>query len=98
MGENNNLIGRLVHSIQGRDNGKYYLVWRELENGFVLLVDGDNRKILNPKKKSVKHLEITDVVLDNIRTKILENKKIFDAEIYSNIKKTQISNSENEEV
>lgn len=97
MGENNNLIGRLVHSIQGRDNGKSYLVWRELENGFVLLVDGDNRKILNPKKKSVKHLEITDVVLDNIRTKILEDKKIFDAEIYSNIRKAQISNSENEE-
>lgn len=90
--ETENLIGHLVHSTQGRDNGKAYLVWQVIDENFVLLVDGDARKIANPKKKRIKHIEISSIVLENIKNKILNNLKVFDAEIYSNIKKVENSN------
>ena len=94
MGETDSLIGHIVHSTQGRDNGKSYLVWQEIDKDYVLLVDGDAKKIANPKKKRKKHLEVTDIVLENIKTKILNKSKVFDAEVYSNLKKAEISKTQ----
>ena len=53
-------IGFLVRSIQGRDKGKVYVVYRLVDKDFVELVNGDTRKIDNPKRKRVKHIEVVD--------------------------------------
>ena len=97
MGETDSLIGHVVHSTQGRDNGKSYLVWQELDKDYVLLVDGDAKRIAKPKKKKKKHFKDTGIVLENIKTKILNNSKVFDAEIYSNLKKVEISKNQEED-
>ena len=53
-------IGKIVKSKQGRDKGKVYVVYEIVDNDFVKLVNGDTRKIDNPKKKRVKHLDVVD--------------------------------------
>ena len=96
MGETDSLIGHIVLSTQGRDNGQSYLVWQELDKDYVLLVDGGAKKIAKPKKKRKKHLQDTGMVLENIKTKILSKSKVFDAEIYSNLRKAEISKNQEE--
>ncbi len=49
--------GQLVRSLAGRDKGKHYLVLQELDQKFVLLVDGRRRPVARPKKKNRAHLQ-----------------------------------------
>lgn len=49
--------GQLVRSLAGRDKGKHYLVLRELDQKYVLLVDGRRRPVVRPKKKNKAHLQ-----------------------------------------
>lgn len=48
-------VGNAVYSRAGRDKGELYLVMK-LEGDFAYLTDGKKRKISNPKKKRLKHL------------------------------------------
>ena len=50
--------GGVVQSVQGRDDGHYYVIAEVLNGGFVLVVDGKTRTLENPKKKNVKHLRL----------------------------------------
>lgn len=49
-------LGDLVLSKAGRDGGEIFLVV-DVDGGFVKIVDGKIRKVSNPKKKKIKHLE-----------------------------------------
>ncbi len=49
--------GQLVRSLAGRDKGKHYLVLRELDHKYVLVVDGHRRPVARPKKKNKAHLQ-----------------------------------------
>ncbi len=49
--------GQLVRSLAGRDKGKHYLVLQELDEKYVLLVDGRRRPVARPKKKNKAHLQ-----------------------------------------
>jgi len=49
--------GQLVCSLAGRDKGKHYLVLQELDEKYVLLVDGRRRPVTRPKKKNKAHLQ-----------------------------------------
>jgi hypothetical protein len=46
-----------------------------------MLVDGKLRKVDNPKKKKVKHIQQTNDVLEQINIKLCAKEKVFDAEI-----------------
>lgn len=59
-------VGQVATSIAGRDSGKPYIVVRVLDERFVLLADGDTRRIKNPKKKNVRHLIFHDYVIDEV--------------------------------
>ena len=48
--------GRVVLSTQGRDEGRYFVVLKVIDENFVLMADGLTRRIDHPKKKKVKHL------------------------------------------
>ncbi len=52
--------GQLVRSLAGRDKGKHYLVLWELDQKYVLLVDGRRRPFARPKKKNKAHLQRYD--------------------------------------
>jgi len=50
------LPGYVVFSKKGRDKGRYFVVLYTLDAEFVLMSDGNTRKIDRPKKKRRKHL------------------------------------------
>lgn len=55
--------GSLVYSIAGRDKGTLFLVLKR-DGEFVYLADGNTRKVENPKKKKLKHVNKTNTLLD----------------------------------
>lgn len=50
-------IGDVVKSIAGRDKDKLFLVCK-IENGFVFLANGKERKTTKAKRKKVKHIKL----------------------------------------
>ena len=80
-------VGSIVYSRAGRDEGRYIMVTAILDDSYVSIVDGSVRKLAKPKKKKIKHLKNTGEVLDNIAGKILTSAKIYDAEIFSALRK-----------
>ncbi len=51
------MTGYFVYSMAGHDKGKVYLIIKE-ETDYVWLVDGETRKLSNPKRKNKKHIQI----------------------------------------
>ena len=56
--------GRVVLSTQGRDEGRYFVVLKVIDEQFVLMADGLTRKVDHPKKKKVKHLRPKPIVVE----------------------------------
>ena len=75
-------IGSVVLSTQGRDKGMYFVVV-SVGKDVVYLADGGMRKLNAPKKKNVKHVSYSGVVLESIAVKLAESKKVFDSEVKS---------------
>ena len=80
-------IGSVVYSRAGRDEGNFFIVYGILDDSYVLLVDGDIRKLDKPKKKKLKHVKNTGEVIQTLAEKILISAKIYDAEVYSALRK-----------
>lgn len=80
------IIGNLVISLAGRDKNNIYIVYR-YDGKYVYVVDGNLHKIINAKKKNLKHIKILNYKNEAIKNKITTNAKVFDSEIFSCIKK-----------
>ena len=78
-------LGGLVRSTSGRDAGRLFIIQEICENGFVYVTDGMLRKVANPKKKNIKHLELKPVRFEAIAAKFDEGSKVFDQEVASAI-------------
>ena len=59
-------LGEVVKSKAGRDKGRYFIVRENAGEEYVLIVDGDLRKLEKPKKKKIKHLEGTGDVIEEL--------------------------------
>ena len=55
--------GMAVTSKTGHDFGKTYIIY-EVDEKYIYLVDGEIRKIANPKKKKKKHVQIIKQIMD----------------------------------
>ena len=55
-------IGTVVKSLKGRDKDKYFCVVC-IEDGYVHLCDGKERKLSNPKHKKIKHIKVAQAKL-----------------------------------
>lgn len=62
--------GDIVISRAGRDKGRALIVLDRLDENFVLLVDGDLRRIEKPKKKKIIHLQKTKRMTDRLEEAI----------------------------
>ncbi len=51
---------KVVKSVAGHDEGKFYCVIWEAQ-GFAQIVNGKTRKLHNPKRKNLKHLETVNM-------------------------------------
>ncbi|NLC02904.1 MAG: hypothetical protein GX947_10010 [Tissierellia bacterium] len=66
-------IGQVVKSKAGRDKDRIFLVLHIIDHENVFIVDGDLRKLENPKKKKIKHLIVYKKVIEELQD-IEENK------------------------
>ena len=72
-------IGTVVKSLKGRDKDKYFCVVC-IEDEYVLLCDGKERKLAKPKRKKIKHVQITQAKL---QTQTLQEDKHINKAIKS---------------
>ena len=49
--------GMLAKSKAGHDKGNVYVIY-DVDDTYVYLIDGNIRKIENPKKKKIKHVQV----------------------------------------
>lgn len=85
-------IGQLVKSKAGRDKGRLFVII-EIEEEYVYLVDGSLRKLEKPKKKKIKHIQPTHLIVESLKEKILNDQKILNAEIRKIIELNQSENN-----
>jgi len=62
-------LGQVVKSRAGRDKGKIFLVFNIIDEQNVSIVDGDLRKLENPKQKKLKHLIVYNEILQELKDK-----------------------------
>lgn len=74
-------LGQIVHSKAGRDKNRYFIVVGIIDDDYVLVADGQLRKIDSPKKKKIKHLVFHNKYDDNTQRMLKENMKISDADL-----------------
>ncbi|MFZ5966770.1 MAG: hypothetical protein ACOYVK_06310 [Bacillota bacterium] len=70
------VIGQVVKSKAGRDRGRVFVVVDIVDEQYVLLVDGDLRKVDKPKKKKVKHLTKYNMISDEIKNRLENDEKV----------------------
>ena len=51
------------------------------DDEYVYLADGDIRKVENPKKKKIKHVELTTYFDENLTDRIKKNRKLTNHEV-----------------
>lgn len=83
----NPVVGGICKSLQGRDKDRYYIIKSINSDGTVELIDGNYRRIAEPKRKNLKHLYLLPEKAEIIAEKFMTEKMVFDTEVYSALKK-----------
>ena len=68
------LKGSVVRAAAGRDGGGYFVV-TDADKKYCFIADGKSRKLVKPKRKNIKHIRVTDSMIDlnDITDKKLRN-------------------------
>lgn len=69
-------IGNVALSKSGRDEGRYFIVVGIINDNYVYISDGDLRTIEKPKKKKIKHLNITNISADEIKNLLQAGERV----------------------
>jgi ribosomal protein L14E/L6E/L27E len=77
----NILMGQLVTSNAGRDQADVYLVVGIKDNKYLLLVNGRERKVNNPKQKNIRHVNVLEAIALDVAEKLRSDMKITDEEV-----------------
>lgn len=72
--------GRVVQSTQGRDAGRYFVILKVLDDRYVLMADGQSRRIDHPKKKKIMHLRPKPILV-NVDGSSLPNQHLQDSDL-----------------
>ncbi len=73
-------VGSRVRSIAGRDKGLDFLVMKA-DTQYAYVADGDLRRVENPKKKKLKHLQASRAVSESIAEKLENTGEVTNAEV-----------------
>ena len=85
----NDLVpGQIVKSKAGRDKGYVFFVLEILDQDHVTIADGDRRKIENPKKKKIRHLQPHSAVSSVIAEKLERGERIENIELQRELEKS----------
>lgn len=72
--------GQVVISKAGRDKGDKFIVVEYIEP-YVFLADGKLRRLEAPKKKKIKHIQVTKYIDDVLHDHLLKDLRITNADI-----------------
>ena len=75
------LEGSKVISKAGRDEGRLFLVVKELDQEYVLISDGDTRKVEKPKKKKRRHLKLVSQPTQAMIERLTSGQQVLDHEV-----------------
>ena len=76
--------GELVYATKGRDTGKCFIVIAAKDN-YLYLCDGKSRKVSNPKKKKIKHVEKTGANDRFVVDRLSEGNKLTNKEVRNSL-------------
>ena len=76
-------IGSIVISKAGRDQGRRFLVVGEVDDDFVMIADGELRKMDRQKKKRRRHLKPTGIVVTELQARLAKGQPVQDHELRS---------------
>ena len=88
--------GEFVYATAGRDKGKCFVIL-SVEDEYLYLADGRARKVSTPKKKKVKHVEMTGDKDEFILAKLMQSGKVTNKEIRYSLS-NYLSNQSNDEI
>lgn len=74
-------IGRIVKVLRGREQERYAVIVRIIDDRFVWIADGDKRKFDQPKKKNLLHLELLDHVSSEVANSITETGRVTNGKL-----------------
>jgi ribosomal protein L14E/L6E/L27E len=77
-------IGQLVKSKAGRDKDRIFVII-DVADEYVYLVDGSLRKIEQPKRKKIKHIQPIHCICETLQEKISNDHRILNSEIRKTI-------------
>lgn len=80
-------IGQFVKSKAGRDKDRVFIVIDIIDELYVLIADGDLRKMEKVKKKKIKHLSKFNIISEEIVKRYDTNKKISNLMLRREIEK-----------
>lgn len=74
-------LGQVVYSKAGRDKGKKFIVVDIIDELYVMISDGDLRRIESAKRKKLKHIQITGEVILPLKEKLEKKVRVSNSEI-----------------
>ncbi len=80
-------VGSVVVSKAGRDQGRLFVVVREIDSDFVMVSNGALRSMEHLKKKRRKHLKPTGSVIAELRDRLANNGRVENHEVRSWLKR-----------
>ena len=82
-------VGSVVISKAGRDAGRLFIVVQEVDADFVMIANGDLRKLDRLKRKRRKHLKPTGTVVRALKDKLANGEPIENHEVRSWLSKEE---------
>ncbi|MGI6029955.1 MAG: hypothetical protein ACOX7F_00445 [Eubacteriales bacterium] len=83
----------IVRATAGRDKGKLFVVL-EVKDGYVLLVNGKGRRLENPKRKKLRHVQFCSQNLTRVGEKVLRGDKLTNAELRRTLSELERNDTE----
>ena len=56
--------GLLVESLAGHDSGQVFVITQVVDDKYVIIANGAERKIATPKRKKIKHIKLLNSKID----------------------------------
>ena len=73
-------IGSVVRSKAGRDKGGLFIVIAR-DGEFAYLADGDRRRAESPKKKKLKHLQVSGKIAETVKNSIAAGDEVTNSQV-----------------
>lgn len=70
------VVGQVVKSKAGRDKDRNFIIIDVVDEQYVLVADGDLRKLDHPKKKKIRHLAKYNIICEEVKNRLNSGEKI----------------------